>query len=218
VGDISHFNTCSPLEMASQELTTPGSCSSSFFSVGGLVSDHFGIPSPFKVTLGLLVCSTLFASIFLPYIAPPTPTKRVDGGVEKTEGAFVFLSPLKLLGPNRKAEGGWRGTWGLGLLGMGLFCGVLATGVSPVSILFLLSSFGFDARLPYSPMSFAPRSPSNPISLSPFRPSLPFQFVPLMLQLVGTNPFDFLPPDAGERTLICFHHTNRKRTLTPAHL
>lgn len=98
--------------------------------MGGLVSDHFGIPSPFKVTLGLLISSTLFASIFLPYIAPPTPTKRVDGGAEKKEGAFVFLSPLKLLGPNYKAEGGWRGRWGLGLLGLGLFCGVLATGVS----------------------------------------------------------------------------------------
>ncbi|KAL7418209.1 hypothetical protein BDY24DRAFT_335414 [Mrakia frigida] len=120
------------------------------YSLGGLVSDHFGIPSPFKVTLGLLISSTLFASIFLPYIAPPTPTKRVDGGAEKKEGAFVFLSPLKLLGPNYKAEGGWRGRWGLGLLGLGLFCGVLATG-----------------------------------------------FVPLMLQLVGTNLFDFLPTDAG---------------------
>lgn len=106
------------------------------FTAGGLAGDYISAVAPFEITFCLLVGSTLFTGLFLPYIAPaPRPDASVDGKPAARGGP---LSCLAVFVP-RRIEGHKGRYWGLTLLGLGAFMGVLATAfvVRPLRHFFL---------------------------------------------------------------------------------
>ncbi|KAJ7441928.1 hypothetical protein B0H11DRAFT_2095206 [Mycena galericulata] len=104
---------------------------------GGLANDLIGISAPFEITFCLLVLSTLYTASLLPYIPPAASSsskvivKSAGGG--SPESLFAFLSCLRVFLPAKYA--GQSGTfWGLTLLGVGAFGGVLATAYVPLML------------------------------------------------------------------------------------
>lgn len=123
--------------------------------VGGLAFDYGGLLLPFQIAFGLLCFTTVFGSLFLPYI-PPAPVMVVtEEGEEKKRGSF--LAPLKIFLPKRRypstslfpglvasppASGGWD--FNLTLLGVGAFFSVLATGYVGMGLQLVATNvFGF---------------------------------------------------------------------------
>lgn len=104
------------------------------YIAGGYLGDRFGLPAPFEAAFVMLVFSTFFSALFLPYIPPAKPS--TDAESEKKGG---FLSPLKVFMPQR-LEGSVGRYMGLTLLGVGAFTGVLATASVPL----LLQQTGMD--------------------------------------------------------------------------
>ncbi|KAK4699908.1 hypothetical protein P7C70_g6346, partial [Phenoliferia sp. Uapishka_3] len=106
---------------------------------GGLTGDLYGAPAPFKVTLVLLILSTILSSCFMPYIPPTSPTPAITDSKEPEKGGGIwgFMEPLKVFLPRRieKEDGGNGGRyWGLTLLGIGCFTGVLALAYVPLML------------------------------------------------------------------------------------
>lgn len=91
------------------------------YTVGGLAGDYISPAAPFEITFCLLVASTLFTGLFLPYIAP---VKKE--GEKKGFSLGAILGCLAVFVPRRR-EGQKGRYWGLTLLGLGTFLGVLAT-------------------------------------------------------------------------------------------
>lgn len=59
---------------------------------GGIVFHFFGPLAPFEVTFCLLVFTTIFGSVFLPYVAPEQPTT----GQNEEKSSRSFLAPLNV--------------------------------------------------------------------------------------------------------------------------
>ncbi|KAL4900086.1 hypothetical protein BDW74DRAFT_183042 [Aspergillus multicolor] len=108
------------------------------YLLGGIVGDAFGIRRPFEIATGLFVLSSLYSARFVPYIDPMslqgdgnTTTGGKSGGIwNALTGGLNVLSPRKLLLPN----GTITRHYGITLLALGVFMGVLATGFAPILI------------------------------------------------------------------------------------
>lgn len=98
------------------------------YLAGGILSDAFGIIAPFRVTLMLFLISTCYVILFLPWLP-------LDKSVAtQTSGITKFFGPLKVFTPQKWVLQGGRvkTEYGIILLGIGVFLGVLATGYIPV--------------------------------------------------------------------------------------
>lgn len=97
------------------------------YTVGGLAGDLIGPVAPFEITFGLLVASTFFTAFFLPYIPPATPEPaESDIGSKQAGSTGGPLACLRVFVPRKNDDGKGR-YYGLTLLGLGAFLGVLAT-------------------------------------------------------------------------------------------
>ncbi|KAJ7074854.1 hypothetical protein B0H15DRAFT_917440 [Mycena belliarum] len=110
---------------------------------GGLSNDFFGLSAPFEITFCLLVASTLFTALCLPYIPPggyPTkPTLKDDA-----DSVFAFLHCLRVFLPARYADGRTARFWGRPLLAFGAFWSVMATSYVPLMLqLTATNQYGF---------------------------------------------------------------------------
>ncbi|KAJ7912124.1 hypothetical protein B0H13DRAFT_2660272 [Mycena leptocephala] len=114
------------------------------YTAGGLANDLISISAPFEITFGLLVVSTLYTALLLPYIPPAshkTGTTSADSipptdsgsASKKPESLFAFLACLTVFVPTRYAHRTGR-FWGLTLLGLGAFGGTLATAYVPLML------------------------------------------------------------------------------------
>jgi hypothetical protein len=110
------------------------------YLVGGLLSDIFGIITPFRVTLGLFLSSTVYVATCLPWVPRDQVTSNAPQGLSR------FFGPLKMFKPQRwiLANGSTRLEYGALLLALGVFFGVLATGYIPVLLqMYSTDVFGF---------------------------------------------------------------------------
>lgn len=116
------------------------------YTLGGVTADTFGPLSTFQVTFVLLILSSFLSFFFLPYIPPPTAPVDDDANKPKPKtGWFGFLAPLKVFIPTRLDDSSRR-YYGLLLLGVGIFMGVLATGYVPLMLqLHATNQYGFGA-------------------------------------------------------------------------
>jgi hypothetical protein len=103
---------------------------------------------PFQIAFILLVFTTIFASLFLPYI-PPVPLS-ISNDTTSNEDAVLkpkksFLTPLKVFIPKRKrGEDGNKWDLNLFFLGSGAFFSVLATGYVGMGLQLVATNvFGF---------------------------------------------------------------------------
>ncbi|KAF7349999.1 hypothetical protein MVEN_01301400 [Mycena venus] len=109
-------------------------------TAGGLANDLINISAPFEITFVLLVASTLYTALLLPYIPPagkaqstPSGNWESDSIPDKRESVFGFLACLTVFVPFKYTNR--SGTfWGLTLLGLGSFGGVLATAYVPLML------------------------------------------------------------------------------------
>lgn len=101
------------------------------FLAGGLIGDAFGIIAPFRVTLILFLLSTLYAFLVLPEIPL---NKDIEAKASKSLSAF--LDPIKMFAPRRWVlrSGKVKTEYGIPLLGIGIFLGVLATSYIPTML------------------------------------------------------------------------------------
>lgn len=94
-------------------------------SVGGLTGDIFGIVSPYQIAFLLMLVSTIYSTVFLPY-TPPTVT--INATTEKTHRSIGdFAGPLKMFLPEVyvKSNGASSKYFGRLFLGLGVFMGVV---------------------------------------------------------------------------------------------
>ena len=108
---------------------------------GGLLSDLFGIASPFRVTLALFMISSVYVLLFLPWIAP----NKVEMS-QSSRGLARFFGPLKTFIPHKWVlrNGQIKREYGALILGAGAFFGVLATSYVPVLLqMYSTDVFGF---------------------------------------------------------------------------
>lgn len=115
------------------------------YTLGGLMGDTYGIQRPFETAVALFLLSSLYSALFVPYIDPAT----LSGGESdfKSGGGSIF-SPLKVLLPENLRSSSGRQTkhYGISLLALGVFVGVLATGYAPVLIqMYAISAFNFQS-------------------------------------------------------------------------
>lgn len=111
------------------------------YLAGGLLSDWFGIITPFRVTLVLFCISTIYALLFLPYVPL---SEEVSKKASKSLGAF--FDPLKMFIPRKWVlrNGTVQREYGVLLLGTGAFLAVFATGYIPVLLqMYATDIFGF---------------------------------------------------------------------------
>jgi MFS family permease len=114
---------------------------SSAYLIGGIISDMFGINSPFRVTLILFLSSCLYVLLAIPRIPP---TKGV--AAQASNGLAQFFGPLKIFTPQRWVLSGGRieTQYGMILLATGVFLGILATGYIPVLLqMYATDIYGF---------------------------------------------------------------------------
>ncbi|KKY15404.1 putative major facilitator superfamily transporter [Diplodia seriata] len=117
------------------------------YLLGGVSGDVFGIQAPWEVALCSMVFATLYAYLFLPYVAPPKQEEEKAGG--KKQGLSRFLGPARMLAPQRwrLADGRVVRHYGVPLLFAGIFTGVLATGYIPTLIqMFSTIKFEFGTK------------------------------------------------------------------------
>ncbi|KAJ7892647.1 hypothetical protein B0H13DRAFT_2276755 [Mycena leptocephala] len=149
---------------------------------GGLSNDLIDLSAPFEITFCLLVGSTLFTGLCLPYIPPggfpvkPDPDAPSENSTteepKKPESVFAFLHCLRIFLPAKYADGNGKGRfWGLPLLGFGAFSSVMATahplmlqltatnqyGFKPGDNGFLMSGNPLACRLPHARIPAAHR-------------------------------------------------------------
>jgi MFS family permease len=111
---------------------------------GGNIGDLFGIRRPWEVAFFLMIFSTIYTILFLPYVTPHTAESSPDH--RKSKGVSGFFGPARLFVPQKfqLQDGRIKRHWGVFLLGAGVFWGVLATGFIPVLIqMYATNAFGF---------------------------------------------------------------------------
>ncbi|KAH7307984.1 major facilitator superfamily domain-containing protein [Stachybotrys elegans] len=99
---------------------------------GGMIGDYFGIRGPFDVAFVAFLLSALYAQLALPYLPPPASNTEQKSG----KGSTGMLGPLRILVPRslQLANGKLTKHYGLTILCLGIFFGVLATGYAPLLI------------------------------------------------------------------------------------
>lgn len=110
------------------------------YLAGGLIGDIFGIIWPFRVTLALFLLCSLYISFCLPTIH----NKDVETNASRSLASF--FDPIKIFTPQkwRMANGVVQKQYGVLLLGIGVFLGVLATSYIPVLLqMYSTDVFGF---------------------------------------------------------------------------
>lgn len=102
--------------------------------LGGYVGDTYGIRMPFNVAFFLLLTSSVYAGLVLPYISPESLSDGKKGAGRK--GVSGFFAPLKIMAAQRVRYAGGRvgKHYGVFFLCWGIFFGVLATGYAPLLI------------------------------------------------------------------------------------
>ena len=113
------------------------------FLLGGVLADAFSIITPFEVTLGLFLASTVYVLVFLPWIAPKEEEKTSAKG---PTGLRRVFSPLRSIMPASWVlqDGRVRREYGPPILALGVFLAVLATGYIPTLLqMFATDIFGF---------------------------------------------------------------------------
>ena len=113
------------------------------YLAGGLLSDWFGIITPFRVTLVLFCLSTLYSFLFLPTIPNNTDIEK-----KASKSLSAFFEPLRMFTPRKwmLRNGTIRREYGVLLLGTGAFLAVFATGYIPVLLqMYATDVFGFSA-------------------------------------------------------------------------
>ncbi|KAF5491607.1 hypothetical protein CGCS363_v011270 [Colletotrichum siamense] len=115
------------------------------YLLGGIVGDSCGIIRPFEIATILFALSSLYSSVFIPYIDPRTP--GIVGGTSiKRQGWSRWLGALRVLAPKRfrLEDGRPIKHYGVAFLALGVFLGVLATGYAPTLIqLYSTAAFNF---------------------------------------------------------------------------
>jgi MFS family permease len=108
------------------------------FLLGGLISDGAGLKIPFYVAFVMFLVSCLYILIFLPSVEAEASAQDQNN----VKSVSSFLAPLKLYIPSKwvTPDGRRHTEFGVLLLGLGAFLGVLATGYIP----FLLQLFSID--------------------------------------------------------------------------
>lgn len=93
---------------------------------GGLLSDAFGVPAPFEVTLVLFIVSCIYIAIALPSV----PLHLTPENEKKSRSLLAFFEPLKMFVPRKWVleNGRVQREYGVLLLGVGASLAVLATG------------------------------------------------------------------------------------------
>ncbi|KAK3616915.1 hypothetical protein LTR56_025632 [Elasticomyces elasticus] len=96
------------------------------YLAGGLIGDYLGIIWPFRVTLVLFLLCCLYIQLCL-----PTIHNKVEG---KAKTLSSFFDPIKMFAPAKWVLDGGKvqREYGVLLLGIGTFLGVLATSYIPV--------------------------------------------------------------------------------------
>jgi MFS family permease len=111
------------------------------YLAGGFLGDIFGIIWPFRVTLGLFVLCCFYVWICLPNIH----NKDVEAKASKSLSSF--FDPIKMFAPQKNLlpnTGKVQRQYGVLLLGVGVFLGVLATSYIPVLLqMYSTDVFGF---------------------------------------------------------------------------
>lgn len=97
---------------------------------GGLLSDAFGVPAPFEVTLILFIVSCIYIGVALPSV----PLHLTPENEKKSRSLMSFFEPLKMFIPRKWVlnNGRIQREYGVLLLGVGASLAVLATGYIPV--------------------------------------------------------------------------------------
>jgi len=114
------------------------------FLVGGLVSDAFDILAPFRLTLTLFLISWIYVVVSLPKVAPSQAV-----ATPASKGLMRFFGPLKTFESSRwwLRDGRIQRQYGVLLLGIGVFLGVLATGYIPTLLqLYSTDVLGFKTK------------------------------------------------------------------------
>ncbi|TKA69178.1 hypothetical protein B0A55_09580 [Friedmanniomyces simplex] len=98
------------------------------YLAGGLIGDYLGIIWPFRVTVLLFLLSCLYIQLCLPTIH----NKQIESKASKSLSSF--FDPIKMFAPQKwiLSNGKVQREWGVLLLGVGTFLGVLATSYIPV--------------------------------------------------------------------------------------
>ncbi|SMQ53404.1 unnamed protein product [Zymoseptoria tritici ST99CH_1A5] len=100
------------------------------YLVGGMLSDYFGLPAPFEVTLVLFVLSCIYVALALPSV----PLHLTPESEKKAQSLASFFEPLKMFIPRKweLQDGRLQTEYGILLLGVGASMALLATGYIPV--------------------------------------------------------------------------------------
>ncbi|KAK0310673.1 hypothetical protein LTR01_003827 [Friedmanniomyces endolithicus] len=98
------------------------------YLAGGLIGDYLGIIWPFRVTVILFLLSGLYIQLCLPTIHD----KQIES--KAAMSLSTFFDPIKMFAPEKWVlpNGKVQREWGILLLGIGTFLGVLATSYIPV--------------------------------------------------------------------------------------
>jgi hypothetical protein len=105
--------------------------------------DYGGMLLPFQIAFLLLVFTTIFAALFLPYIDPtPAPPTQTQDAKKKKQS---ILTPLKIFIPKRiLVDGKMKWDFNLFFLASGAFFSVLATGYVGMGLQLVATNvFGF---------------------------------------------------------------------------
>jgi MFS family permease len=115
------------------------------YVVGGTLGDLFGINSPWHVSCVMFLLSCMYAGLCTPYLPP---SLFADSSGTKEKGLRAIFGPLKLLrSTNIFLSNGKTAThYGVPLLAVGVFLGVLATGYAPTLLqMYATAAFRFSS-------------------------------------------------------------------------
>ena len=115
------------------------------FLLGGILSDALGVIAPFRISLLLFVFCSLYVAWFLP--ATEVSNEVTESLKPAPSGLAQFFEPLRIFKPEKWILYGRVNTqYGVSLLGVGVFLGVLATGFVPMLLqLYSADVLGFSA-------------------------------------------------------------------------
>ncbi|GAB1743298.1 hypothetical protein NU219Hw_g9141t1 [Hortaea werneckii] len=110
------------------------------YLAGGLIGDYLGIIWPFRVTLALFI----LCCIYIQFCLPEIHNEEVEAKASKSLSSF--FDPIKMFAPQKfiRPNGYVYKEYGVLLLGIGTFLGVLATSYIPVLLqMYSTDVFGF---------------------------------------------------------------------------
>ncbi|RMZ79508.1 hypothetical protein DV737_g3364, partial [Chaetothyriales sp. CBS 132003] len=112
--------------------------------LGGILAEAFQIITPFQVTLGLFLLSSIYVVTCLPYIPPNTDSLASRGGrLSRSLGPLRTLMPSQWHLPNGRVQT----EYGASVLAVGVFLAVLASGFIPTMLqMYATDVFGFRTR------------------------------------------------------------------------